>query len=236
MSYTQSHHMTYRKTEIQWLFQSLTQPDHTIFQTTLNVIQKTIICARLSKLLQHQIIVCDIMHHFLHWQLTAQEQLVELQVHDSCLIRTLSTTFITCDFWFFVFRFFIHLKPELVTQFPALNDDKYIDRKGIPPCPGSGEYNSYLCIFHHLKLELLTQFPSLNDEKYFDLWKLDKISQIERFKQLSKYSEINFSAFYSVWNLKIMVPAAQGLKKRGELNLCWINSQRLSSYKYISPV
>ena len=47
-----------------------------------------------------------------------------------------------------------HLKPEIALAISALNDEKYIDRKGIPPGPYQGEYPSYLCIFRHLKLEI----------------------------------------------------------------------------------
>ena len=63
-----------------------------------------------------------------------------------------------------IFRLF---KAGIVKQFAASDDEQYIDRKGIPPVPGQGEYPSYLCIVSHLKLELLIQFTASNDEKYF---------------------------------------------------------------------
>ena len=70
-----------------------------------------------------------------------------------------------------LFLFFFHLKLELLTQFPASNDEKYIGKKGIFPGLGQGKYPSHLCIFHHLKLELPAQFPASNDEKLFQSMK-----------------------------------------------------------------
>ena len=52
-----------------------------------------------------------------------------------------------------------------MSAFPALNDEKNIDRKCIPPGPGQGEYTFYLCIFRHLKLEIVSAIPASNDEK-----------------------------------------------------------------------
>ena len=42
-------------------------------------------------------------------------------------------------------------------------NEKYIDRKGIPPGQGQGEYPSYLCIFRHFKLEIMFAIPAWNE-------------------------------------------------------------------------
>ena len=73
-----------------------------------------------------------------------------------------------CVTLFYLAVYPIHFMLELLTQFLSSNDEKSIDRKGIPPGPGHGEYPFYLCIFNYLKLELLAQFPFSNDEKSID--------------------------------------------------------------------
>ena len=42
---------------------------------------------------------------------------------------------------------FRHLRLETALPVAALNDEKYIDKKGIPHGPGQGEYPSDVCIF-----------------------------------------------------------------------------------------
>ena len=60
--------------------------------------------------------------------------------------------------------FFIHLELELPTQLPASNDERYIDRKGIPTDRPGGIPFLSMYVFIHLELELLTQIPASNDE------------------------------------------------------------------------
>ena len=47
-----------------------------------------------------------------------------------------------------------------------LNDEIYIDRKGIPERQGEDPF--YLFNFHFLKLEIVLAIPALNDEIYID--------------------------------------------------------------------
>ena len=61
---------------------------------------------------------------------------------------------------FHEYNYFPSMKLKILLAIQALNEEKHIDGKGIPPAPDQRECPFYLCIFHHLKLKIVFAIQS----------------------------------------------------------------------------